>query len=143
MLLLMLGATSSTPAVVDAVPDVVIRVRGRHAVARGNPYTIHDGGLLTQDPADEVVYQFDWDAEGLPEGVTIAESAITVTALRPSSATVMDDADDDIGDDERTTQVTLSGGTLGAIYRIDNRIVTDETPAQTKERSFRIKIENR
>jgi hypothetical protein len=143
MLLLMLAAASSEPAVVDAVADVIVRVRGRHAVNRGNPYTIHDGGLLVQDPSDEVVYEFDWDAEALAEDASIDESTFTVTALRPSTATALQTADEDIGDNGRTARVTLSGGALGALYRIDHRIVTDETPAQTKERSFRLKIENR
>lgn len=42
----------------------------------------------------------------------------------------------------RTTQVRLSGGTLGQLYEIANRIVTNETPSQTKEKSFRVLIEN-
>ncbi len=42
----------------------------------------------------------------------------------------------------RTTQVRLSGGTLGQVYDIANRIVTNETPAQTKEISFSVLIEN-
>jgi hypothetical protein len=42
----------------------------------------------------------------------------------------------------RKTQVRLLAGTLGQIYEIANKIVTSETPAQTKERSFRVLIEN-
>lgn len=42
----------------------------------------------------------------------------------------------------RTTQVRLSGGTLGQLYEVANKIVTSETPSQTKEKSFRVLIEN-
>jgi hypothetical protein len=43
--------------------------------------------------------------------------------------------------DNRVTRLRLIGGTLGQIYQIDNKVTTTETPAQIKERSFRVKIE--
>lgn len=42
----------------------------------------------------------------------------------------------------RSTQVRLMGGTLGQVYEVANTIVTNETPAQTKEKSFNVLIEN-
>jgi hypothetical protein len=47
--------------------------------------------------------------------------------------------------DSRVTQVRLSGkgrAYVGRRYEIANRITTDESPAQTKERSFFVVIEN-
>jgi hypothetical protein len=41
----------------------------------------------------------------------------------------------------RYTQFRFTGGTLGAVYEIANMILTNESPAQRKERSFRILIE--
>jgi hypothetical protein len=41
----------------------------------------------------------------------------------------------------RKTQVRLIGGTLGALYQLDNTIVTNESPAQTKQRSIKILVE--
>jgi hypothetical protein len=34
------------------------------------------------------------------------------------------------------TRVRISAGTLGATYKVTNRIVTNESPAQTEEQSF-------
>lgn len=38
----------------------------------------------------------------------------------------------------RSTQVRLSGGRAGQKYQVTNRIVTNETPTQTEERTFDI-----
>jgi hypothetical protein len=43
--------------------------------------------------------------------------------------------------DNRVTRLRLIGGTLGQTYTIANKAITNETPAQTKERSFRVIIE--
>lgn len=45
--------------------------------------------------------------------------------------------------DSRVTQLRLTGGTLGHLYEVANKVVTNETPAQTKERSFRVLIEQK
>lgn len=43
----------------------------------------------------------------------------------------------------RWTQVRLLGGTEGASYEVTNNIVTDETPAQHKDRFFLVAIEDK
>jgi hypothetical protein len=43
--------------------------------------------------------------------------------------------------DNRVTRLRLIGGTLGQTYTIANKATTSETPAQIKERSFRVIIE--
>jgi len=100
-------------------------------------------GVATKDPADIKVYQFDWDTDNLAVGVSISSNFFTIVALHPASDTALTKDQESVLAGLRHTQVRLSGGTLGARYRIDNKIVTNETPAQTKERSFILMIQNK
>jgi hypothetical protein len=104
---------------------------------------IQDGDQVTKDPADIKVYKFDWDTNNLAATVTIGTSTWTITPIYPSTTdAVLTKDQESILAGLRTTQVRLSAGTLGQIYEIANKVVTSETPAQTKERSFRVLIEN-
>lgn len=107
------------------------------------PTTIQDGGLIVKDPSDISVYTFDWDTEHLAPTVTIVSSAFTITALSPVGDTALTKDQESTLVSLRSTQLRLTGGTLGARYEIANRIVTSETPAQTKERSCYILIEDK
>lgn len=107
------------------------------------PLTVSDGALATKDPNDISVYTFDWDAEHLATSITITTSTFAITAIRPSGDTALTKDQESILGGNRKTQLRLTAGTEGAIYRIDNKIVTNETPAQTKERSFFVKVEQR
>ena len=108
------------------------------------PITVDDGALVTKDPADISVYVFDWDTNHLAASVTIVTSTFAITAIKPSTVdTALTKDQEGIVAGNRTTRLRLTGGTLGQVYRIDNRIVTSESPAQTKERSCFLKIENR
>ncbi len=95
------------------------------------------GGLLLKDPADERVIQFSWT---LTQGATITTSSFTVTAIRPSTS------DTALTVDQENTPsngyVRVNGGTVGQLYEVANTIVTDETPAQTFERSIYVQVEN-
>lgn len=103
--------------------------------------TIRDGGTITKDPADIRVYTVDWNVLGaLAPDVAIVTSTWTITAITPAGDTALTKDQATILDDDRRTQLRLTGGTLGARYRIDNTIVTDEVPAQTIERSFYVRI---
>jgi hypothetical protein len=107
------------------------------------PLTIHDGELATKDPADILVYVFDF-GEILPSTALISGSAtFTVTAIRPAGDTNLSKDSEAVLSGNRTCRVRLTGGTLGAKYRIDCQIVTNELPAQTIERSFFLKIEQK
>lgn len=99
------------------------------------------GDLVEQGPNDVRVYVFDWDARNLPAAVTIDSSVFTVTAVHPASAAALTVDNELILSGDRKTWLRLSGGALGATYDIANRIVTNETPAQTKELSFRLLIQ--
>jgi hypothetical protein len=104
--------------------------------------TIRPGDQVTKDPSDAKVYVFDWDTQNLGAGVIIATSEWSITPIRPSltDALLLDDSDSILAG-TRKTHVRLTGGTYGQIYEVANRITTNETPSQTKERSFRILIE--
>ena len=106
------------------------------------PLTIPDGGLATQDPNDVAVYEVDWD-DFLAEGVTVTTSTWTTTAKRPTDATALTTDNTDILGDSRSTQIRISGGQVGGLYEVANKIVTSESPTQTIERSFRLLIENK
>jgi hypothetical protein len=105
---------------------------------------ILDGGLATKDPSDVAVYEFNWDRNNLASSVTISSSAFTLTVLKPVSgdATLTKDSES-ILSGSRKTQLRLTGGAVGTLARVDNRIVTNESPAQTKERHFLVKIEQK
>lgn len=104
--------------------------------------TVRPGGLVVKDPADLKVYKFDWDTENLASAVTISTSTWTITPISPSTTdAVLTKDSESILAGSRTTQVRLTAGTLGQTYEIANKIVTSETPAQTKERSFRVLVQ--
>lgn len=109
--------------------------------------TVDDGAQITKDPASVQVYTFDWDAANLATGVTITSFTIAITAIAPSTTdailtAVSTGSGLGILTGSRKIAVKLSAGTLGQAYEVTCQIVTSETPAQTKERSVRVLIEN-
>lgn len=106
------------------------------------PLTVLDGALIEQSPGDKRVYTFDYDADNLPVGVTIAPSTWTITALNPITATGVTKDNETILAGSRKTQVRLlTDATYGAEYRIDNHITTNESPTQEKTKHFVLKVE--
>ena len=104
--------------------------------------TIENGDQITKDPSDVKVYLVDWDTDNLAVGATITTSSWTITAIGPSQTdTALTKDSESIVTGSRKTQVRLSAGTLGQTYEIANKIVTNEAPTQTKERSFRVRVE--
>jgi hypothetical protein len=99
--------------------------------------TIHSGGLVIKDPNSIEVFVVDWGSEHLAAGVLIADSDWIITgrdaALTDDQASVLD------GD--RRASIRLSEGTLGYRYTVTNRIVTNESPSQTKDASFYVLIQ--
>lgn len=49
-------------------------------------------------------------------------------------------SDESIGVGSRITNLQLSAGRRGALYKVMNKVRTSETPAQTKERDFLVRI---
>lgn len=109
--------------------------------------TVADGALITKDPLDVAVYEFDWNAEHLAASVTITSCDFLVSAIRPSTATLPTLTETGTGlgiqTGSRKTKVKVEGGTLGAEYELSNTIVTNETPAVTKNRMVRLLVQNR
>lgn len=104
--------------------------------------SIRQGGLLVKDPDATEVYTFDWDDEHLEAAVTITGTPnITVTLLSGVSTGLMTSGDVSLLTGNRKVQFSLTGGTLGQKYQVTNRIVTNESPAQTKDASFKVLVQ--
>lgn len=106
--------------------------------------TVAHNALIEKDTNENRVILFDWDAENLATGASIATSTWTISMDRPSTETPVGLANDNatIVSGNRKTQTRLTGGTLGSLYRVTNTVLTDESPAQTKERSVFVKVVN-
>lgn len=101
--------------------------------------TIRSGDQTTKDPDATEKFRMDWGTERLASGVGIASSTWTVTG----PDTVLTTASPVIEAGLRTTSVMLAAGTLNGRYTVKNRITTNETPAQTMDGSFTLRIEQR
>lgn len=91
----------------------------------------------TKDSGAKLVYSIDW-APWLGVGVTITS---TWTITGPDAALTKDN--ETLGAGNRSTLLRLLGGTSGAIYRVTNHVVTNETPPQEDERSFDVLVQDR
>src|SRR6185503_12558168 len=114
---------------------------------------IQPGALVPLDPNDMRVVVADWDDDNLAAGITIATSTWTITVIKQNGLTILTkdsaaklSAAEATAALERTvtinraTHVRLiaSTATLGDVYDVENVIVTDENPTQTKAKSFRV-----
>ena len=106
------------------------------------PLTVADASLIVKDPEAIRVYTWDYDADNLGTSVTIITSSWWILPIFPSTTdTALTKDSESILPGQRATQVRLTGGTLGQIYEVTNRIVTNESPAQTKDKSIRVLIQ--
>jgi hypothetical protein len=102
------------------------------------------GGQVTKDPSDERIFQFDWDTDaGVPVGATISSSVFTITTIRPTGDTALTKDNESVLAGLRKTQLRIKAGTVGGLYEVANKVVTNETPAQTFEISFRVLVQDR
>lgn len=95
------------------------------------------GDLKLKDPSSIKNAQFDWSAY-LAAGVTIVTPTITVTgpdAVLATASVALDVT-------SQKVNYKISGGTVGWLYTVTSRIVTNETPAQTDDRSIQVRIQN-
>lgn len=91
--------------------------------------TVRPGHTFDHDPDELLVYGMDW-SDWLNTGAGIQTSTWTVaTGLTRDNDAVSGDV----------ASIRLSAPTAGTTYKVTNRIVTDETPAQTAERSFYVR----
>lgn len=108
--------------------------------------TIEAGGLVVLDPADKRVVQFDWGTDALAVGVQISGSPVwTITAIKQNGASLLTKDNESVVSGNRITQARLDAttATAGDRYRVDNKITTNETPAQIHEQGFFVLIQNR
>lgn len=104
---------------------------------------VRNGQTVRQDPEDKRVYWLDWDEDNLGEEVELT-GAGTITIEPDGDATSPVLAHDSLAlrDDHRSVNVRIYGGSLGARYRVSHKITTNESPAQTKEKSFFVVVED-
>jgi hypothetical protein len=107
--------------------------------------TVRPGDLVILDPAEQRVVQFDWGTENLSATAAVVTSTFTVTVQRRIGTAALTVSNDSILVGSQTTQVRLDAttGALGEQGTVSNTIVTDESPAQTKEVSVRYLIQDR
>ncbi len=108
--------------------------------------SIQAGGLAVFDPSDKRVLQFNWDStNALATGVEITASVWTITAISQSGVTALTKDNESVVAGNRKTQVRLlaTTATLGDSYYVENKITTNETPAQEIEQGFRVVVQNR
>ena len=106
---------------------------------------IEAGGLIVFDPSDKRAITFNWD-DALDTDVEINSSNWTITAVKQADIGASLTKDNEaVADDNRSTVVRLLATTasLGDIYIVNNKVTTNETPAQEFEQSFRVLVQNR
>jgi hypothetical protein len=86
-----------------------------------------------KDPNAALDYSFDW-SDWLATGEQIATS----NWINPDSLTITTSANT-----TTTTVVWVSGGTAGKTYRLTNRIVTNNNPTRTEDRTLTIEVQER
>ena len=88
--------------------------------------------VFLKDPSAEVDFSVDWsDWLGASESITGASWSVTPTGLSLGAESAAG----------AVRGVMTSGGALGSVYRLTNRIVTDQ--GRTEDRSVTIKVEER
>jgi hypothetical protein len=104
--------------------------------------TTRPGATLQKDPDEILVYEFDWtDAVQEMSAVATISSSTWAFEVDPDGALTKDQ--DAIVTGSLKTRIRLSAGTVGKLYRLANKIVTNESPAQTLERSIWIQVKDR
>lgn len=91
--------------------------------------------IYLKDPAATLDYGIDWGAGYLQDGESLSESSWSIF---PSGGLAID-SEPPVSSTQATVFVT--GGTVGHIYQLTNRIVTDQ--GRTDERSLTIRIKDR
>ncbi len=99
--------------------------------------SLQPGGLITKDPSSTRNGQFNWTAWFEDAGAAIATPTVTVAG--PDASLVVSGV---AVSNSQKVIYQVTGGTVGVRYTVTCRIVTNESPAQTDERSFTVLMEN-
>lgn len=105
--------------------------------------TIRSGQQAPKGPNERLVCELSWDDSLAVEAELDDEGEITITTEDEDGSPTLVADELALLDGNRSARVRLSGGQLGARYRVAHRISTTENPEQTKEKSFFILIEPR
>jgi len=89
--------------------------------------------VYVKDPGAVLDYSIDWGAGYLQSGETLSSSIWTIF---PADMT-QNSASNAAG----VTSITVSGGAVGQIYQLTNRITTSQE--RTDERSITVRVEHR
>jgi hypothetical protein len=118
---------------------------------------IQDGGQVIKDSNDTKTYCVDW-RDMFGASVQINTSTWTITAISPSTTDAVLTKDNEailtaaqattaleetVDEENLVTRVRLAAGTNGQKYQVANKVVTNESPTQTIERSFFVLVEDR
>lgn len=135
----------SVTSIARVTTTATVTTPSAHGYATGDYVTIAGATDLTTAGQ---ISQFDGTFQITVTSPTTFTYAVADTGVASASGTlVATDCIDEVSIlsaapySSRYTQFRFTGGTLGAIYEIANMILTNETPVQRKERSFRIQIE--
>ncbi len=103
------------------------------------PVTITDGGFCEKDSDDALVYVFDYDTLNLPAGVLLAGAGTFIISPDDGQLTKDNEA---LVVGSRKTQLRLLGGRVEKRYIISNRVTTNQSPVQIKEKRFYLRIKS-
>lgn len=98
--------------------------------------SITPGATVPKDPNSSEIYTWNW-SDWLVGAAIISTSTFAVDDGPDSALTLDQDA---IVTGDTSTRVRINGGTLGKKYRVRNRVITNESPAQTDDRSIWVHI---
>jgi len=106
--------------------------------------TVTPGALITMDPSDKKVILFDFDDVNLAVGATLSSYVLTITAIKQIGLTALTKDNDALAGSNRkvTARFLATTATLGDRYRVAVKGVTSESPAQEKEYSIEILIQD-
>ena len=98
------------------------------------------GTTKYKDTEDVVLFTGNW-TDRCTGGTTITASEWTV--IEPGGDTTLTTSSSSILAGNVTTQVLLSAGTPGKVYRVENKVTLSGFPTQILERSFYMRVRER
>lgn len=106
--------------------------------------TVNPGDLVRFDPSDEKVIVFDFDERNLAAAVELSSWLITITPIRQNGVGPLTKDGEGLVVGNRKVQARFlaTTATLGDLYEVAIKGITNETPQQKKEYSIRILVEN-
>ena len=101
--------------------------------------TVAPGDTIRKDPDAVRVVTFDWTDWLAGTGAGTGQISTSSWVIAGPDV-ILTKASETIVSGNLKTTVKLSAGTLGRSYTLTNRIVTNESPAQTDDRSITIDV---